>query len=177
MLYFIFLYSSWDSHSKYTGVLCHSLLLWITFCQNSPLWPVGWPYMAWLIASLSSVSPFAITKQWSLKGNTGDGEGQGGLACWRPWGSQRVGHDCATEQQRCYILDFPGGSDGKESAYNAEDPDSSLGQEYPLEQSMATHSSILAWRIQWTEEPSRLQLTGSQRVKHNWVTNFTQVIF
>jgi len=37
----------------------------------------------------------------------------------------------------------------------------SLGQEDPLEESMATHSSILAWRIPWTEEPGRLQSTGS----------------
>ena len=37
----------------------------------------------------------------------------------------------------------------------------SLGQEDPLEKEMATHSSILAWRIPWTEEPGRLQFTGS----------------
>ena len=36
---------------------------------------------------------------------------------------------------------------------------------------MATHSSILAWRIPWTEEPGGLQSMGSQRVGHNWVTN------
>ena len=43
----------------------------------------------------------------------------------------------------------------------------SLGWEDPLEEGMATHSSILAWRIPWTEEPSRLQSMGSQRVGHN----------
>ena len=43
----------------------------------------------------------------------------------------------------------------------------SLGQEDPLEKGMATHSSILAWRIPWTEEPSRLQSKGSQRVGHD----------
>ena len=43
----------------------------------------------------------------------------------------------------------------------------SLGQEDPLEKEMATHSSILAWRIPWMEEPGRLQSTGSQRVGHN----------
>ena len=43
----------------------------------------------------------------------------------------------------------------------------SLGQEDPLEKEMATHSSILAWRIPWTEEPGGLQATGSQRVGHN----------
>ena len=41
----------------------------------------------------------------------------------------------------------------------------------PLEKEMATHSSILAWRIPWTEEPGGLQSMWSQRVRHNWVTN------
>ena len=42
-----------------------------------------------------------------------------------------------------------------------------LGQEEPLEKEMATHSSILAWRIPWTEEPDGLQSMGSQRVGHD----------
>ena len=47
----------------------------------------------------------------------------------------------------------------------------SLGWEYPLEKGMATHSSILVWRISWTEEPGGLQSMGSQRVGQDWVTN------
>ena len=43
----------------------------------------------------------------------------------------------------------------------------SLGQEDPLEEGMATHSSVLAWRIPWTEKPGRLQSTESQRVGHD----------
>ena len=43
----------------------------------------------------------------------------------------------------------------------------SLGQEDPLEKAMAPHSSTLAWKIPWTEEPGRLQSMGSQRVGHN----------
>ena len=43
----------------------------------------------------------------------------------------------------------------------------SLGGEDPLEKEMATHSSILAWRIPWSEEPGGLQSTGSQRVGHD----------
>ena len=43
----------------------------------------------------------------------------------------------------------------------------SLGQEDPLEKDMATHSSTLAWKIPWREEPSRLQFMGSQRVVHD----------
>ena len=46
----------------------------------------------------------------------------------------------------------------------------SLGWEDPLEKGMATHSSILAWRIPWTEGPGRLQSMGSQSVRHNWPT-------
>ena len=45
----------------------------------------------------------------------------------------------------------------------------SLGQEDPLKEGMATHFSILAWRIPWTEEPGRLQSMGSQRVGHDCV--------
>ena len=43
----------------------------------------------------------------------------------------------------------------------------SLGREDPLEKGMATHSSVLVWRLPWTEEPGRLQSTGSPRVEHN----------
>ena len=56
---------------------------------------------------------------------------------------------------------------GKESAYKAgdiRDMSLSLGWEAPLEEGMATHSSILAWRIPWTEEPGGLQSPESQRV-------------
>ena len=42
-----------------------------------------------------------------------------------------------------------------------------LGQEDPLEKRMTTHSSILAWRVPWTEEPGGLQYVGSQRVQHD----------
>ena len=67
-------------------------------------------------------------------------------------------------------LGFPGGSDGKESACNVEDLDSIPGWEYALEEGMAIHSSIFAWRIPWTEEPGRLQSMGSQTVGHDRAT-------
>ena len=50
----------------------------------------------------------------------------------------------------------------KNSPVMQENRVQSLGQEDPLEKGMATHSSILAWRISWTEEPGRLQTMGSQ---------------
>ena len=50
-----------------------------------------------------------------------------------------------------------------------------LGQEDPLENEMATCSSILTWEISWTEEPGRLQSMGSQRVRHDWATSLTSL--
>ena len=49
----------------------------------------------------------------------------------------------------------------------------SLGWEDPLEKEMATHSSILAWRILWMEELGRLQSMGLQRVAHDWMTSLS----
>ena len=46
-----------------------------------------------------------------------------------------------------------------------------LGQDDPLEKGMASHSSILVWRIPWTEEPGRLRSMGLQRAEYNWATN------
>ena len=67
-----------------------------------------------------------------------------------------------------YNLCFPGGSDGKASACNAGD----LGVQFlfggdPLEKAVAPHSSSLAWKIPWTEEPGRLQSMVLQRVGHD----------
>ena len=56
----------------------------------------------------------------------------------------------------------------------------SLSWEDPLEKEMTTHSSILAWRIPWTEELGRLQSTGSRRVGHDWASNtfiFSTIIY
>ena len=52
----------------------------------------------------------------------------------------------------------------------------SLGWEDPLEKEMATHSSTLAWKIPWTEDPCRLQSMGSKRVGHNWATSLLNVL-
>ena len=71
---------------------------------------------------------------------------------------------------------FPSGSGGKESACKAGNIGHDVSSrsldplEDPLEEKMATHSSILAWRIPWTEEPGRLQSMGSQRAGHTCVT-------
>ena len=66
-------------------------------------------------------------------------------------------------------LGFPGGKVGKESAVQEmqETWVQSLSQENPLEEGMATHTSILAWKIPWTEEPGGLQSKESKRVGHD----------
>ena len=66
-----------------------------------------------------------------------------------------------------YMCGLPCSSDSKEYACNATDLGSIPGQEDPLEKGMATHSSILAWKIPWTDEPDRLQSVGLQRLEHN----------
>ena len=113
---------------------------------------------------------------WRIPG-TGE---PGGLPCM---GSHRVGNDCsdlaaaaaAADQNspslgswEPYTLRLlgvcPGGSEVKASACNAGDLGSIPDLEDPWEKDMATHSSILAWRIPWMEKPGGLQSTGSQRV-------------
>ena len=68
-------------------------------------------------------------------------------------------------------LGFPGGSMVKESTCQCMRCKirrfQSLGQEDPLEEEMATHSSVLPWKIPWTEKPGGLQFMGLQRVRHN----------
>ena len=68
---------------------------------------------------------------------------------------------------------FPGVSDVNYLTAMHDTRVPSLGQEYPLEKGMAAYSSILVWRIPWTEEPGGLQLLGHKRIQHNLVTNTT----
>ena len=75
---------------------------------------------------------------------------------------------------------FLGGSDGKVSTcqcrrFSGHGHVQSLCQEDPLEKEMSTHSSILAWKISWIEEPSRLQSMLLQRVIHNLVTTHARM--
>ena len=77
------------------------------------------------------------------------------------------------------VMGFPGGSAVKNLPAMQELQESwvwSLGREDPLEEGMATHSSILPWRIPWTEELGRLQSRGSQRLRHDW-NNLAQCIY
>ena len=106
--------------------------------------------------------------QCSCLENPRDGE-PGGLPSL---GSHRIGHDwsnlaataafCWASQVELMVENLP--------ANSGDRGDTSLipGQETPLEEAMATHSRILAWRIPWTEEPGSLCSMGSQRVRHDW---------
>ena len=76
---------------------------------------------------------------------------------------------------RSYGLGLSCSSVGTESACNAGDPGLIPGSEDPLEKGMAIHSSSLAWRIPWTEEPGGLQSLGLQRVGHFRATNTTTI--
>ena len=64
-----------------------------------------------------------------------------------------------------HLWGFPGGSDGKESAYNAGKPGSIPGSGRSPEEEMATHSSIIAWRIPWTKMPGVARVHG---VTNSW---------
>ena len=103
------------------------------------------------------------------------------ILVWRiPWteepgglqsiGLQRVGHDWATDNHSLtqLVMGFPGGSMVKNRSAVEETRVWSLGWEDPPEKEMATHSSVLAWEIPWTEEeePGGLQSTWSQK---SWI--------
>ena len=81
-------------------------------------------------------------------------------------GLQTVRHNWANELNLCE-WDFAHGSVVRNPPANAGDEGLILGGEDALEEDMAAHSSALAWRIPWTEEPGRLQSMGSQRVRHD----------
>ena len=73
------------------------------------------------------------------------------------------------------LKELPGGSEVKNPPANAGGV-GSIPREDPLEEEMATHSSILAWEIPQTEKPGVLESVGLKRVGHNWVTELTYLI-
>ena len=83
------------------------------------------------------------------------------------WTSLGRWFDSGSKEVALVALGFPGVSDGKVSACNMGDPGLIPGSEDPLEKEMATHSSILAWKIPWMEEPGGLLSRGSYRVGHD----------
>ena len=97
---------------------------------------------------LSSIEVFPNQQEFALLGDLAT---SGNLFCSRYWA-------------------FPDGASGKEHACQCRRHETrvrSLGQKDPLEESMATHSSMLAWRIPWTEEPGGLQSRALQKVRYD----------
>ena len=75
-----------------------------------------------------------------------------------------------SQEAAAHIKGFSGDASGKEPTCQCKRQDLRvrvLGRKDPLEEGMATRSSVLAWRIPWTEEPGGLQSMGSHRVRHN----------
>ena len=95
--------------------------------------------------------------------------------------SVHLGDTCCFSSLRCTMLSFTSDSACIVASLVAQTVENlpimpetrvqSLGWKDTLEKGKATHSSILAWRIPWTEEPGELQSMGSQRVGHSWATN------
>ena len=115
------------------------------------------------ISSIQNILGFPLDGnplQYSCLGKSMDRERS--LVGYCPWGSQRFRHDLATEQQQKLVAQRL-----KRLPAMRETRVRSLNREDPLEKEMATCSSILAWRIPWTEEPVQLQFMGSQRVGHD----------
>ena len=112
----------------------------------------GWPRMRWLDGITDSMD-MSLSKLRELVVDRKPGVLQS-------MGLQRVGHDWENELNWNNRWALPGGSVVKNTLTNAGDMGSILGQEDLLEKEMATHSSIVAWRNPWTEEPGRPQSMG-----------------
>ena len=131
---------------------------------SSSLWPHGL-YSPWNspgqnngVGSLSLLQGIVPTQGSNL-----------GLPHCR-WILYQLSHQGSPYQMTTPIGSFPGGATGQEPACQCRRHETwiwSLGQEHPLEKEMATHASILAWKISWTEESGRLQSIALQRVRYD----------
>ena len=158
--------SSWSFHLPSSETLSWQVknnCLWFAKTQGRPccsVWVGFLSALGWLYA------PGVICHLESSLCAAGD---------WEPEEPAQLTSECASFQFWCWevsSVDFPGGASGKEPACQCRrhkrprfDP---WVRKIPWEEGMATHSSILAWRIPWTEKPGQLQSIGLQRVGHNW---------
>ena len=142
----------WDTPGKNTGVDCYLLLQGIFLTQGSNPGPLHCRQILYHL-SQREVHPFKRM----------------GVNYYRTL----LLISCKVIYEIFHYIYFPGGSNGKASVYNEGDLGSSPGLGRSLEKEMAIHSSTIAWKIPWTEDPGRLQYMGSQRVGHDWVTSLS----
>ena len=143
----------WDFPGKRTGVGCHCLL------QNNKILTANKPREEIIWGELNF--------HWIQKKE--EREGKGNKEQMGPIGNSEIDRKFKPdyEDNRASLV----AQMVKNMPAVQETWVQSLGPEDPLEKGMATHYSILAQRISWTEEPGGLQSMGSQRVRHDWVTN------
>ena len=142
----------WDSPGKNTGVGCHFLLQCIKVKSASEV--------------AQSFPTLRNPMDCSLPGSSVHGIFQARVLEWGAIAfSEVIGYPLPYSQASLVVQTV------KNAPAMQETWVLFLGQEDPLKKGMATHYSILAWRIPWSEEPGGLQSMGWQRVGHNWVTN------
>ena len=181
--FLVFSYCQWGSPGNNTGVGCHFRFQWITFCQNSSLWPIHLeqPCPAWLIASLSSISPFP-RRLWYTKTLKSP------LDCKKikpvnpkgnkPW----IFFGRTIAEAEALILQPP---DAK-SLLTGKDPDA--GKDWWQEEKGVTEDEMVGWHHQHkghefeqtpskhqAVEPGVLQFKGLQRVRHDLLTKQQQI--
>ena len=148
-LYSSFLLASYFTHGSVYVYVC--MYVYVCICV--------YMYVYVYVNATLSICP---TLSFPLPGKS---HGQRSLVGYSPWG-HRIRHDWATSLS---LSPSPAVSRRLFSI--------SVSLFLPSEKAMAAHSSTLAWKISWTEEPGRLQSTGSLRVGHDWVTSLSLFTF
>ena len=162
----------WDFLGKSTGVGCHFLLqgrwnIYVTICKTDSLYSQSYGFSL----VMDGIESWTIKKAECRRIDAFE------LWCWKrllrvPWTARRSNQSilkefspgCSLER---LMLKLKLQYFGLPMQEMQETRVQSLGWEDPLEEEMATHPSILAWRIPWTEDPGRLLSIGSQRVRHD----------
>ena len=124
----------------------------------------GWPRMRWLDGITNSMDLNLSELRELVMDRKAWPAAIHGVAKSRTWLSNWTELKVILSLILCVCVHFPCGSDGKASAYNVGDLGSIPGSGISLEKEMATHCSIIAWKIPWTVESGRLQSMRSRRV-------------
>ena len=136
-------------------------------------WPRDWTH----VSSVSCIDRWVFSPPTSATWKLGRCWGQGGLVCCSPWGCKELdmtGWLNNNNEGMC----FPGGAAVKNLPAMQETQEMqirALGREDPRKKEMATHSSIFAWKVPWTERSGGLRSMGLQRAGHDWSTERAHV--